>query len=223
MSQARDARLATAGCVLLAAVLVLAACGGKSGSSAGASNTSPTTSTAPAGQGGQSGGNGGRFGSALAAFRDCMSSHGITLPTRPRNGNRTPPSTTPGETFPPPGAGGGGGGGFGFGFGNFADRFNTPPAGVDPTEYKAALTACRSKLPTGNGFADNSAFQAYRSCLQDHGVTLPSSGSAGSASGINRNDPKVQAALKTCAPLLPAGFGRRGGTGSSTTTTTVPA
>jgi hypothetical protein len=208
MSQARNARLATIGCVL-AAGLVLAACGGGSGSSAGASTS---TTTAPAGQAGQTGGNGGRFGTALNAFRECMSSHGVTLPTGARNGNRTPPSTTPGETFPRRGGGGSG-------FGNFANRFNTAPPGVDATKYKAALDACRSKLPTGSGLPDNSAFQAYRSCLQDHGVTLPATGTAGSGNGINRSDPKVQAALKTCAPLLPAGFGRRGGTGSTTTTT----
>jgi hypothetical protein len=212
MSRAQKARLATVGCAL-AAGFVLAACGGSSGGSAAASNTSPTTTT-PGGTNG-----GGRFGTALNAFRDCMSSHGITitLPNRPRNGDRTPPTTTPGETFPPRGSFGGGFGGRGFG--NFANRFETPPAGVDPATYKTALDSCRSKLPTGGGFPNNSAFQAYRSCLQDHGVTLPSSNSAASGNSFNRNDPKVQAAMKTCAPLLPAGFGRRGGFGSTTTTT----
>ena len=106
-------------------------------------------------------------------------------------------------------------GGGGFGGGNFANRFNTPPAGVDPTKYKATLAACRSKLPTGIGNPlNNTAFQAYRSCLKDHGVTLPANGGAGS---INRNDPKVQAAMKICQPLLPTG-----GFGRSTTTTTAP-
>lgn len=197
MHETRRARLATLG-GLLAAGLVLAACGGGGSSHPASAAPTTTTSTTVAG---------GRGGVALAAFRSCMSSHGVTLATRPR-GARTPPSTTPGETRPP-------GGGGGFGGGNFANRFNTPPAGVDPTKYKAALAACRSKLPTGTGNAlNNSAFQAYRSCLKDHGVTLPATGGTGS---INRSDPKVQTAMKTCQPLLPAG-----GFGRSTTTTTAP-
>ncbi len=159
-----------------------------------------------------------------------MSSHGvkITVPTRPRDGSGTPLSTTPGETRP---ARNGGGAGFG---GGFANRFDTPPAGVDPAKYSAALAACKSKLPTGGGgdFQNNTAFQAYASCLKDHGVTLPGNRGGGTAStttpttatgttpttAFNRNDPKVQAALKTCQPLLPAGgLGRR-----ATTTTTAP-
>ena len=200
MHETRRARLATLG-GLLAAGLVLAACGGSS-HPATAASTSTTSTTVAGGRGG------GRAGAALTAFRSCMSSHGVTLATRPRGASGAP-STTPGETRPS------GGGGGGFGGGNFANRFNTPPAGVDPTKYKAALAACRSKLPTGTGNAlNNTAFQAYRSCLKDHGVTLPATGGTGS---INRNDPKVQTAMKTCQPLLPAG-----GFGRSTTTTTAP-
>jgi hypothetical protein len=196
----RSARLAPLG-VLLAAGLVLAACGGGSSHSAGANPVATTTTTVAGGRGGFA---------ALTAFRSCMSSHGVTLPTRVRTGppGGGPPSTTPGETRPS-----GSGGGFGFGGGNLADRFATPPKGVDPTKYAAALAACKSTLPTGGTGANNSAFQAYRSCLQDHGVTLPTTGGAGS---INRNDPKVQTAMKTCQALLPAG-----GFGRATTTTTA--
>jgi hypothetical protein len=199
----RRARLAMLGGLLVAG-LVLAACGGGGSGSSASANTASTTTVA--------GGGRGRF--SLTAFTTCMASHGVTLklPTRPANG--TPPSTTPGETRPQRPAGGGGFGGFG---GNFADRFKTAPAGVDPTKYAAALAACRSTLPTGGGGGgalNSSAFQAYRSCLQDHGVTLPATGGFGN---INRSDPKVQAAVKTCQPLLAAGgFGRA-------TTTTVPA
>ncbi len=143
-----------------------------------------------------------------------MSSHGVTITLPARNRTGAPPSTTPGETRPA--------GGF-FGGGGLANRFDTPPAGVDPTKYQAALAACRSKLPTGGNLQNNSAFRAYLSCLKDHGVTLAPNG-GGSANGtsgttgttINRSDPKVAAALKTCQPLRPAGgFGR-------TTTTTAP-
>jgi hypothetical protein len=212
MHEVRNRRLVTLAC-LVAAGLALTACGGGSSHSAGAT-TGPTTTTTTAGGPGGAGG----FGAALTAFRDCMSSQGVKLavPTRPANGNGTPRSTTPGETRPARGTGGGRGFG-GFGGGNFANRFNTPPAGVDPTKYKAALAACKSKLPTaGANPVNNSAFTAYRSCLSDHGVKLPANGGAGN---IDRNSPAVKAALKTCQPLLPAGGFRRG----ATTTTTAPA
>jgi hypothetical protein len=174
----------------LIAVLALAACGGTSHAASASTNTTTTTTR---------GGGGFRNSAALSAFRDCMASHGVTVPQRPRSGgahgDRTPGSSRPG--------------GRGFGGGGF---FNQPPPGVDATKVQSALSACRSKLSTGGGFRNNSAFQAYRSCLQDHGVTLPAQGA--NPGSFNRNDPKVQTAMRTCAPLLPQGFGR------STTTTT---
>ena len=202
MHESTRARLAPFGCVL-AAGLLLGACGGSSGHAAGATTGAPTTTTTAEGR---------RGFAALTAFRTCMSGHGITLPTRARTG---PPNGTPGGTRPA-GASGAPGDGFGFGGGNLAARFATPPAGVDPAKYAAALAACKSTLPTGGPGTNSSAFRAYRSCLADHGVTLPGTGGAG---GINRNDPKVQAAMATCRPLLPVGgFGR-----STTTTTTTTA
>jgi len=200
----RRARLAPLGC-LFAAGMVLAACGGSSNHSAG-SNSSATTTTTVAGRRGGF--------AALTAFTTCMSSHGVTLPTRPRTGSANGGTRPSGASGTRPSGASGGRGGFGFGGGgNLAARFATPPKGVDPTKYAAALAACKSTLPTGGTPLNNSAFQAYRSCLSDHGVTLPTTGGLGS---INRNDPKVQAAMKTCQALLPAG-----GFGRSTTTTTV--
>ena len=207
MHLSRRARLASLGCLLVAG-LVFAACGGSSSHSASANTAGTTTTTAGGGRGGFA---------ALTAFRTCMSSHGVTLPTRVRIGspNGGPPGSTPGETRPS-GASGGLGGGFGFGGGgDLVNRFSTPPAGVDPTKYAAALAACKSTLPTRGSVINNSAVQAYRSCLSDHGVTLPTTGGAGS---INRNDPKVAAAMKTCQALLPAG-----GFGRATTTTVAHA
>ncbi len=178
----------------LVAVLALAACGGSS-HSASASPTTTTPTTAATGAG--------RF----AALRTCLQQHGITIP------QRTPRSTTPGETFPRRGNGGGGG------FGGGGGAFLNPPAGVSQTDFQNALKACGAG--NGAGGFNSSALAAYRSCLSDHGVKLPAQGSAtGSTTQttINRNDPTVAAAMKTCAPLLPAGFGR-GRNGSTTTTT----
>jgi hypothetical protein len=186
---------------VLVAALALGACGGGSSHSAGAS-PSGTSSTGNANTGNGNGGNGSR----LSAFRSCMASHGVTLPQRNRqaNGNNGGPP----NTGNPNGGSGGGGGGF-------ANRFNTPPPGVDATKYQDALNACRSQLPTGGGnFGNGTAFQAFRSCMSDHGVTLPQNGGFGS---INRNDPKVRSALNACRALMP----NRGNGSSTTPTTTV--
>jgi hypothetical protein len=173
------------------AVVALAACGGGSSSNASAGTTASNT-TATAGAAGSG---------SLAAFRACMAGHGITLPQRSGTSSGTPPSTSPGGSRP---AGGGGA----------ASRFSTPPPGVNAATYQAALTACRSTLPTGGSGASSSAFQAYRTCLGDHGVTVPSSGGL---SGINTTDPKVVAAMTACKALRPAG-GSGGGSSAPSTT-----
>lgn len=178
---------------VLAAVLALAGCGGSS-HSASASPTTTTPTTAATGAG--------RF----AALRTCLQQHGINVP------QRTPRSTTPGETFPRRGNGGGG-----LGFGGGGGGFLNPPAGVSQTDFQNALKACGA----GNfaGGLNSSALAAYRSCLSDNGVKLPAQGTnTTTPTTINRSDPKVAAAMKKCAPLLPAGFGR-GRNGSTTTTT----
>jgi hypothetical protein len=102
-----------------------------------------------------------------------------------------------------------------------------------------ALKACQSLRPKGGGrggfgggnAANSQALQAYRSCLSDHGVTLPAGGfgrrNGGSTTTtvagapvpttIDRNSPTYQAAAQACAALAPQGFG------GSTTTTVAPA
>jgi hypothetical protein len=134
--------------------------------------------------------NGTGAGARNGAFTACLKQHGITLPS---GGFRRP----------------------GAGLGTPGSRPARSPA------QQQAFAACRSKLPTGGGFgrgANPQAFQAYLSCLGDHGVTVPTTtaGSTprGAGSGLAgvRSDPKFATANKTCAPLLPT-FG-------STTTTT---
>jgi hypothetical protein len=51
----------------------------------------------------------------------------------------------------------------------------------------------------GNG-ANASALQAFRTCMKDHGAELPQ---GAGFRNIDRNDPKIAKALKTCQPLLP--------------------
>lgn len=167
---------------------------------------------------------------AISAFRACMTKHGVTLAQR-RPGAGGPPAS---------GGGGTGGGGFGRSGGGFnPTRVPTSlPKGVTAKKYLAAVKACKSKIPKGGfgfGGANRGQFQAYISCLRDHGVNIPQpgSGSGGSGSGssttaaggsggngggplggLNRNDPTFQAANQICAPLLP-----NQGPGATTTTT----
>jgi hypothetical protein len=174
------------------AVSVLAACGGGSSKSTASGSANRAN--------------------GIEAYTSCLSQHGVTLPSfspraRPSGGASNRPSGRPSRS---PGTGGGfGGGGFGgggLGGGGFLGNANNPPQGVDAATWKAALTACQSVRPTFNGGQNgqnNSAFTAYRNCLSDHGVTMSSD-----PNGMQTSDPKVAAALKTCAILRPTQSGR---------------
>ncbi len=145
--------------------------------------------------------------SSFAAYSNCMKAHGVTLPAnfanRPRIGSSPtgsfPTGSSPTGSFP-------------------TGSFPTPrlPAGVSASKYRAANTACRSKLPSGRfgghpNSGELSRFAAFSSCLSSNGVKLNGTG-PNALANLNRNDPTVQAALKTCSPILQSG--------STTTTTT---
>ena len=159
---------------------------------------------------------------ALSAYRSCMKAHGVNLParTRPAGGGS---GATFGGSGAAGGSGGGGaggnpgdnpggsGGGGGRSGGGFVPR--NLPKGVSLKKYQAAQKACASKLPAGGfgfGARNTPQFQAYLSCLRDHGVKVPANGSLRS---LNRNDPAFQAANQTCGVLLPS----RPGAPSNTT------
>jgi hypothetical protein len=155
---------------------------------------------------------------ALTAYRSCMKAHGVKLPqfTRPAGGGSggAGGSTNAGASGEAGGGGTGrsGGGGGRFGGGNFVPR--NLPKGVTLKKYQAAQKACASKLPAGgfgSGQQNAPQFQAYLSCLRDHGVKVPTTGSLRS---LNRNDPAFQAANQTCGVLLPS----RPGSGATPTT-----
>lgn len=196
------------------AVASVAACGGGSSSGAAAGTTAAGNSAAAGTTGGANG---------FAAYAACLKKNGVTLPTgrpggfggsRPSGGAR--PSGRPG-------------GGFG---------------GLNATSgpMAAAAKACASLRPTGGfgGGANNAAIQsqlvAYRSCLSDHGVTLPTQAARptgspaagatrtpgrrgfGGLGALNTADPKVAAAVKACAPLRPTFGGGAPGAGAATPT-----
>jgi hypothetical protein len=166
--------------VASAAVLLAAACGGSTSSNSGSGD-------------GNSGNNGGgRNNAAFTAYIDCMAKNGVTI-AMPSGGPR--PSRSPGE-FPsgqprPSGSAGNRGGGGFPGGGNMFQK----PAGVDDATWEKAQAACASVRPSGRGGNGGGANQAYRNCLQQHGVTL--------GGNLNTTDPTVQKAMETCKVLRP--------------------
>ena len=197
----------------LAIVLVvgLVACGG------GGSNktvAAPATTTTVAG------GGGGANRAALQAFTACLTQHGVTVPTF---APRQRPSTTLGtnttvDNGGPPGGGGGFGGGGGRGVGTIIN--STDPA------TKAAVAACQDKLPAGflqQLQQGQTALNAYRSCMQSHGVTV-GQGFRGGGGSTTTTTPAFTAANNICKALLPArGAGGPGGAGAGSTPPTSAA
>ena len=157
----RRARLAVALPATALAVATIAGCGGGGSSAAGTTSAAAPTSAAVAAAGG-SGGTGGSGANGFAAYTACLKKNGVTIPTR-ASGAARPTGGARGSRVP--------GGGFG---------------GLNATSgpYAAAAKACASLRPTGGfggggfGGANSSAIAseltAYRSCLSDNGVTLPS-------------------------------------------------
>lgn len=118
--------------LVAASIVVLTGCG-----SSGTSNDD-TTNTPP------SGGPGAGMNSA---YRQCLQSNGVTLPSGPGArpggpGGGAPPSGGPGGGAPPSGGPGGGAPGGG------PAAVLSKPAGVDDATWKKAQQACASLEPT---------------------------------------------------------------------------
>jgi hypothetical protein len=125
-------------------------------------------------------------GDQRAAFQACLREHGVTLPSfSPRARPSGRPSDLPSGARPSRGPGGG--------FGSMSPQM------------RQAMQACRSVLPSGGpgfgrfgGGADNSAMQAFRTCMKDNGAEI--------RGRFDQSDPKIAKALKKCRPLLPSNF-----------------
>jgi len=161
----------------LAMVMGAAACGGTrtAAKAAPVAESTTTTTTEPG-----------------AAYTACLRDHGVTAPDRPR---RTPGTDSAGSTVSPPSSRPPG------------SRPSTSlPEGVDQAALAAARQACQSLQPADRPNANGpqgQAFQAYASCMKDHGVTVGNGGGPGGG-GANRDDPAFKAADAICAPLRPA-------------------
>jgi hypothetical protein len=153
-----------------------------------ASNSGPASAA--------SGGSSASGGSAFAEYAQCLSAHGVSLPSRAFE-RRSPGAG--GFTARPSG---GFGGGFGGAF---------PSA--DPT-MAAALRACASDRPTngfGRGFgAGSTRLAAFRTCMSQQGEPIPTlrptafaSGDSRYLGGLSTADPKVAQALSVCKALIP--------------------
>ena len=207
MTRLHPRALAAAGIVSLGALLL-----------SGCSSSSPTTAAAQPSASGSAAG-----GAQFTAYRNCLSQHGVTMPTgRPGGGNfsRNPSDRPSGgfsrnPSFRPsdrPSGGYGGGGGFGFG-----------GASANPSA-QAALKACASLAPKGGfggrggagagGAGGGTALAAFSSCMKDHGITVPANGGLRS---LNTADAKTAAAYTICKALLPTpGGGAAGATPPAT-------
>jgi hypothetical protein len=158
------------------------------------------------------------------AFSDCLAEQGVELPEggfpggAPDADGGTPPSMPEGGDL-------------------------ALPEGGDPGAMQDAMAACGDLLPAGGPGGglpdvDQEALRVYTSCLEDHGVTLPTFGAPGDApptTGDESTDPSLDpdtaAALEACEPLAPEGFdpaagggfpgGPPGAPGTDTTTDTA--
>jgi len=135
----------------------------------------------------------------FAAYRQCLEQHGV----EPRRGRAASTTTSEagGSTTSTP---------------STTSTTSTPgTTSPDPGAFAAARQACRKLRPAGglrSGGIASDARTAFRRCLADRGVTLPTEPTSagpppaaprgGMLAGLNRNDPTVAAALSACRPLL---------------------
>jgi hypothetical protein len=182
--------------------LALAACGSSTAASTSTTSTptgGATTTTVPANNNGSNGTDAGASRrAAMQAWRTCLTSHGVNLPT---------------TTTAAPGATPGSGPRFGGGFSTINSILQDPA-------NASAVAACKSLQPTFGQAnpALRAAYQAYLSCLSDNGVAIPTTTSGTTPQPrvtINTSDPNYAAANAKCKVLLP----NRNGTPGSTSTT----
>jgi hypothetical protein len=216
-------RLATPLSVLAVAgaSIALAACG----SSSGGGNASSTTASAAGQSADQS--------TAFKKFQDCLKDNGVTVPnrgTRPGGGGYGPPAggagTPPTGTNAAPPTGGDG-----------TPSTTTPPSGApgaggfaNNPKFQAAMKACAKLRPqglrggrggpgAGSPQQNIKAFTPYLTCLKDAGLDVKLSDGFNALRNLKRDDPKVQAALKSCQSKIPQRPSAPQGTSTTATTT----
>jgi hypothetical protein len=196
------AGLAVAGLLLSSAPVALAATAPKTSTP---SSSSPSKSTRPKPTAAQK--------KAEAAFQKCLSSHGVTLPSRPTGG---------GSGFPPSGGTPGGT----FRHGSYPGG---PGGGGASTKFSKAFAACQKLAPKGfgGGFrggpggsfkptaAEQQALTTYEQCMSSHGVQIAASSTFQTIQSLIKADPAAAAANKQCESDLQGAFHRPGSSTSS--------
>jgi hypothetical protein len=140
----------------------------------------------------------------FAAYRQCLEEHGMPTPTARPDGGAPRATRTPGEPRP-------------------TRDPNQPRPTRDPAQaalFDAARQACASLRPAGGlrpGGLQSEARLGFGRCMREHGVELPrptapppgiepsgepTAARGGMLAGLDRNDPKVSAALDACRELL---------------------
>jgi hypothetical protein len=147
------------------------------------------------------------FQTALLAYVKCLRGEGFKIADPTFNGG---------------GPAGGGGGGF---FGSSGINRNDPKFRKAQTKCRPILAAVRPQFsPTDRQKFQDAALK-FAQCMRKNGVNVPdpnfSGGGGGPGAGggglfggstIDRNDPKVQAAMQTCRSVFTAaGLGGPGG------------
>ena len=185
--------LAAAGLLVTGAMLIAGCSSSSSSSKTASASVSPSASSSGAAQ--------------FTAYRQCLTQHGVTMPTgRPSGHFSGFPSGRPTDRPSGRPSGGYGGGGYGGGgYGGFGGG-----ASANPSEA-AAAKACASLAPKGGfggrgggGAAGSSALVAFIGCMKSNGVTVTDQQVRSLSSST---DAKTVAALKVCKPLLPTGPG----------------
>ena len=147
----------------------------------------------------------------MQEYLDCMKQQGVELPNGAgfqlgAGGGEAPPGTLQlGQGQAPQGQAGNG----------------AAPPSFDTSKLQAAQEACGDLLPEGANFGgpggfggangggvDTSAFNAYRSCMSDHGVTIPERQDNQldqPPASIDRDSDSFKSANDVCASLLPNG------------------
>jgi hypothetical protein len=167
---------------LAGASIALVACGS---SSSGGGSAASTSTTAAAGT--QS--------AAFQKYQACLKDNGVTLPNRGARGN----GGGGGNGYGPPAGGPGAGAGGGF---------------ADNPKLAAAVKACAKLRPQGLGAGRGGpggargqqsikAFTPYLDCLKAAGLDVKVADGFNALRDLERDDPKVQAALASCRSKIP--------------------
>jgi hypothetical protein len=203
--------------VAVGASVALAACG----SSGGGGSTGASASTTTSGSGSQQ-------TASLDKFRSCLKDNGVTLPNGGQGGpggggNGSGPPAGGTGTNGAPGGGAPGGGAPGAG-----------PGGANGGKFGKAMQACAKYRPQGaqggpgggaGGYGQQGprqnvqAFTPYLNCLKSAGLDVKVSDGFNALRNLKQDDPKVQAAFKSCQSKLPQRPQRQNG-GTSTNGTT---